>query len=55
MLQGLKLLKQGGYDGWLSFEWEKKREPDLQEPEVAFPHYVKYAKELMSKAGVKQG
>lgn len=55
MLMGLKLLKQGGYDGWLSFEWEKKWEPDLAEPEVAFPHYMKHAQGLMAKAGVKRG
>ena len=29
-----------GYDGFLSFEWEKKWHPDIDEPEVAFPHFV---------------
>ena len=52
MLKGLKLLKSGGYQGWLSFEWEKKWEPDLEEPEVAFPHYMKHAKMLMKQAGM---
>ena len=28
---------------------------DLAEPEVAFPHYIKYANELMARAGVKRG
>lgn len=55
MLGGLKLLKSGGYDGWLSFEWEKKWEPQLEEPEVAFPHFVKHALKLMEQAGVKRG
>jgi sugar phosphate isomerase/epimerase len=55
MRQGLKLLNQGGYTGWLSFEWEKKWEPDLEEPEIAFPHYVKHATKLMAELGVKRG
>jgi sugar phosphate isomerase/epimerase len=55
MKQGLSLLKQGGYNGWLSFEWEKKWEPDLQEPEVAFPAYVKHATKLMAEVGVPRG
>lgn len=52
MLRGLKLLKSGGYDGWLSFEWEKKWEPHLEEPEIAFPHYIKHARALMKQAGM---
>jgi sugar phosphate isomerase/epimerase len=37
----IALLKSGGYDGYLSFEWEKFWNPDIPEPEVAIPHYVK--------------
>ena len=36
-------------------EWEKKWEPSLAEPEVAFPAYLKHAKELMAEAGVRRG
>ena len=35
----LKLLKDDGYDGYLSLEWEKAWIPDLPEPEEAFPQY----------------
>lgn len=55
MAKGLSLVKQTGYSGWLSFEWEKKWEPALEEPEVAFPHYLKHATKLMAAAGVPRG
>ena len=38
--RAVKLLRQGGYTGYLSFEWEKKWDPALEEPEVAFPAYL---------------
>jgi sugar phosphate isomerase/epimerase len=38
----LGLLAEAGYDGWLSFEWEKKWVPQLAEPEVALPAYIDY-------------
>ena len=34
----LKYLK---YDGWLCFEWEKMWHPEIEEPEVALPHFAK--------------
>jgi len=52
MKGALELLKSDGYDKWLSFEWEKKWEPDLAEPEEAFPAYLAHAKKLMSEVGV---
>jgi sugar phosphate isomerase/epimerase len=52
---GLALLKSSGYDGWLSFEWEKKWEPELAEPEVAFPHYLRVARDLLDRAGIARG
>lgn len=42
----MSLIKSSGYDGYLSFEWEKKWEPSLADPEVAFPHFLKYCREL---------
>lgn len=55
MRRALELLKSIGYRGYLSFEWEKKWEPDLAEPEVAFPHYLKHATDLMAQTGVARG
>jgi sugar phosphate isomerase/epimerase len=36
----LRRLKQDGFDSFISFEWEKKWHPELEEPERALPHYV---------------
>ncbi len=40
--RAVKLLRDGGYDGWLSFEWEKRWHTGLETPEVALPAYVDY-------------
>ena len=40
----VKLLLSDGYDGYFSFEHERKWHPDLSEPEVAFPKFVEYMK-----------
>ncbi len=53
--QALRLLRGDGYAGYLSFEWEKKWEPALAEPEVAFPHYVACVNDLMHELGVPRG
>lgn len=39
-------LLRDGYDGYFSFEWEKKWVPQLAEPEVAFPAFIDYMKAL---------
>jgi len=41
------VLKKGGFDGYLSLEWEKRWHPELPDPEIAFPQYVEYMKRLM--------
>jgi len=51
----LSLLKEAGYDGWVSFEWEKKWEPHLEEPEVALPVNVALLTGLMRELGIKVG
>jgi sugar phosphate isomerase/epimerase len=38
--QILAMLREAGYDGWLSVEWEKKWHPELAEPEVALPQHA---------------
>jgi sugar phosphate isomerase/epimerase len=52
MRKALRLLRDGGYTGYLSFEWEKKWEPDLAEPEIAFPHYRTVVKAMMKEEGI---
>ena len=39
----LSLLHAEGYDRWVSFEWEKKWHPSIQDPEIALPYFVKWA------------
>lgn len=53
--KALTLIHSSGYDRYLSFEWEKKWEPDLAEPEIAFPHYHAFTSGLMKELGVPRG
>ena len=39
----LALLKARGYDGFVSFEWEKKWHPEIEGPERALPHFTRWA------------
>lgn len=43
-----QVLCAGGYDGPLTLEWEKQWHPHIEEPEVAFPHFVSYMRGLAS-------
>lgn len=52
MLEALQRLRDSGYAGYLSFEWEKKWEPELPDPEIAFPHFIRHVRSLMRQAGV---
>ncbi|PIE35933.1 xylose isomerase [candidate division KSB3 bacterium] len=48
LTEAIALLKQEGYDGWMMFEHEKRWHPDLLEPEVAFPAFVKWIRPLIA-------
>jgi sugar phosphate isomerase/epimerase len=48
----VRVLVAGGYKGYYSFEWEKKWHPDIEEPEIAIPHYAKVMREYLREAGV---
>jgi sugar phosphate isomerase/epimerase len=43
----LAILKNAGYAGYITFEWEKRWHPDIEEPEIALPHFIKYIKSLV--------
>jgi hypothetical protein len=45
----LGLLAAGGYNGWVSVEWEKHWHPDIEEPTVALPQHLKLLKEWMQE------
>jgi sugar phosphate isomerase/epimerase len=37
----LRLLAAGGYEGWISVEWEKRWHAEIEEPQVALPQHLK--------------
>ncbi|BDI30055.1 hypothetical protein CCAX7_21060 [Capsulimonas corticalis] len=45
----IALLRAGGYDGYVTLEWEKRWIPELLEPEVAFPQYAKVLREWLGE------
>lgn len=45
----VSLLKEMGYDGYLSLEWVKRWQPDLEEPGIVFAHYAGYMAALLEK------
>jgi sugar phosphate isomerase/epimerase len=51
----VRVLAAAGYKGLYCFEWEKKWHPEIEEPEVAFPHYARTMADYLSSAGVKAG
>ena len=49
ILKMLRLLKGGGYDGWINLEWEKRWIPALADPEIAFPQYAARLREYLAE------
>jgi sugar phosphate isomerase/epimerase len=49
MERQIMALRRIAYKGYYCFEWEKVWHPDIQEPEVAFPAYVKLATEYLKE------
>jgi sugar phosphate isomerase/epimerase len=48
----VSVLAKAGYRGYYGFEWEKAWHPEIEEPEVAFPHYAELMRRLLGEAGV---
>ncbi|MCL1795786.1 MAG: sugar phosphate isomerase/epimerase [Clostridia bacterium] len=42
----IRVLSDHGYQGFLSFEWEKMWVSGLQEPEIAFPRFMEHIRSL---------
>ncbi len=49
----VRVLASAGYPGYYCLEWEKRWHPEIEEPEVAFPHYAKTMGEYLAAAGVE--
>jgi hypothetical protein len=47
------VLAKNGYKGYYCFEWEKVWHPEIEEPEVSFPHYADQMRRYLTEAGVK--
>ncbi len=47
----LAWLKRSGYDRWVSFEWEKRWHPQVEEPEVALPQFLRWATDVLRERG----
>lgn len=41
-------LRAAGYDGWFTFEWEKRWHPEIEEPETAIPAFAAFMRALAS-------
>jgi len=50
----VKVLAAGGYRGYYSFEWEKRWHPEIEDPEVAIPHFAKVIREYLMEAGIRK-
>jgi glucosamine-6-phosphate deaminase len=46
----ISLLRERGYNRWVSFEWEKRWHPDIEEPEVALPYFATWAAAVLRPA-----
>ena len=49
----VNVLVRNGYKGFFGFEWEKAWHPEIEEPEVALPHYAETMRRYLGEAGVK--
>ncbi|MBV9175230.1 MAG: TIM barrel protein, partial [Chloroflexi bacterium] len=47
--EGLRSLNAMGYDGYISVEWEKKWHPEIAEPEIAFPQYMRVLRTYLER------
>lgn len=48
LAQAVKLLKAGGYEGYLTLEHEKRWIPNLPEPDEILPKYVAWGRKVMA-------
>ena len=51
--EAVNVLVRNGFKGYYCFEWEKAWHPEIEEPEVAFPHYADTMRRYLTEAGYK--
>ncbi|NLH73939.1 MAG: TIM barrel protein [Verrucomicrobia bacterium] len=54
LAETVRLLVRHGYKGFYSFEWEKRWHPEIEEPDVAFPHFVERMKTYLATSASSQ-
>ena len=47
LAEAVNLLRANGYEGWLTFEHEKRWHPNLPEPEEIFPTFTAWARAVL--------
>lgn len=47
----VRVLSGGGYKGYYGFEWEKGWHAEIEEPEVAFPHFANTMRQYLPARG----
>jgi len=45
LLEVRSALRQLNYDRFVSFEWEKKWHPEIEDPSIALPHFTRWLRE----------
>ena len=45
--EGVRILNENGYNGYLSLEWVKRWYSDLEAPGVVFLQYINYMKKII--------
>jgi sugar phosphate isomerase/epimerase len=50
ILKAVEILVKNKYSGYYSFEWEKMWHPEIESPEIAFPHYPKAIKNFLDES-----
>lgn len=49
--EALRVLRESGYTGWLSYEWEKAWHPEIAPPEVVLPPFPSVIRNLWENRG----
>lgn len=49
IFDSLKVLKENGYDGYVSLEWVKRWNPDLEGAGIVFAHFMSYMEFLIGR------
>jgi sugar phosphate isomerase/epimerase len=47
-------LRDLGFGGYVSFEWEKAWHPEIPDPEIAIPHAARYLKGVLEELGIRR-